>query len=57
MTIYIDDLIILANRMCCIKALKAVLESDYEMIDFGGLHFCLEVEFVRDKATRTITMN
>ena len=55
--IYVDDLIILANRMSSMKALKAMLESEYEMSDLGELHFCLGVEFVRDRAARTITMS
>ena len=55
--IYVDDIIILANRMSCMKALKAMLDSEYEMSDLGELHFCLGVEFVRDRAARTITMS
>ena len=55
--IYVDDLIILANRMSCMKALKAMLESEYEMSDLEELHFCLGVEFVRDRVARTITMS
>jgi hypothetical protein len=55
--IYVDDLIILASLMSSMKALKAMLEREYEMSDLGELHFCLGVEFVRDRATRTITMS
>ena len=54
---YVDDLIILASRMSSMKALKAMLEREYVMSDLGDLHFCLGVEFVRDRATRTISMN
>ena len=36
---YVDDLIILANRMSSIKALKATLESEYEISDLEELHF------------------
>ena len=54
---YVDDLIILASRMSSMKALKAMLEREYEMSDFRDLHFCLGVEFVRDRAARTISMN
>ncbi len=55
--IYVDDLIILASLMSSMKALKAMLEKEYEMSDLGELHFCLGVEFVRDRATRSITMS
>ena len=37
--IYVDDLIILAIRVSSMKALKAMLESEYEMSDFGGVAF------------------
>ena len=55
--IYVDDFIILANAMSSLKALKALLEKEYEMSDLGKLHYCLGVEFVRDRIVRTITMN
>lgn len=55
--IYVDDLIILASCMSSLKALKAMLENEYEMSDLGELHFCLGVEFVRDRVSRTISMN
>ena len=55
--IYVNDLIILASLMNSMSALKAMLEKKYEMSDFGELHFCLGVEFVRDRAMRTITMS
>jgi transposase InsO family protein len=55
--IYVDDLIILASLMSLMNALKGMLEREYEMSDLGELHFCLGVEFVRDRATRTITMS
>ena len=55
--IYVDDLIILASCMSSVKALKAMLEREYKMSDLGELHFCLGVEFVRNRATHAITMN
>ena len=54
--IYVNDLIILASLMSSMTALKAMLEKECEMSDPSELHFCLRVEFVRDKATCTITM-
>ena len=55
--IYVDDLIILTSLMSSMNALKAMLEKEYKMSDVGQLHFCLRVEFVRDRATRIITMS
>ena len=56
MIIYVDDLIILASRLSSMKALKGMLEREYEMSDLEDLHFCLGIEFVIDKAARMITM-
>jgi hypothetical protein len=55
--IYVDDLIILASNVSILKLLKSRLEDEFEMSDLGGLHYCLGVEFERDRANRTITMS
>ena len=39
--IYVDDLIIFRNRMSSMKALKAMLENEYEMSDLGSCTFVL----------------
>ena len=56
MIIYVYNLIILANLMSSMKALTAMLESEYEMSYLGQLHFCLRVEFVMDRVACAITM-
>ena len=55
--VYVDDLIILSSNMKAMVVLKSKLEEEYEMTDLGELHYCLSVEFVRDRANRTITMS
>jgi transposase InsO family protein len=55
--VYVDDLIILASNMTMMKVLKDKLQAKYEMSDLGELHFCLGVEFKRDRVARTITMS
>jgi hypothetical protein len=55
--IYVDDLIILASNVSILKWLKSRLEDEFEMSDLGELHYCLGVEFERDRANRTITMS
>ncbi len=57
MIIYVDDWIILASNVSILKWLKSRLEDEFEMSDLGGLHYCLSVEFERDRANRTITMS
>jgi hypothetical protein len=55
--IYVDDLIILASNVSILKWLKSRLEEEFEMSDLGELHYCLGVEFERDRANRTITVS
>ena len=55
--LYVDDLIILTNTLKKMDWLKAKLEKEYEMSDLGELHYCLGVEFARDRAKKTITMS
>ncbi len=55
--IYVDDLIILASNVNILKWLKSRLEDEFEMSDLGELHYCLGVEFEKDRANCTITMS
>ena len=55
--LYVDDLIILASNITQLKWLKSELEKEFEMSDLGELHYCLGVEFERNRETRTITIN
>lgn len=55
--VYVDDLIMLASNMESMGDLKAKLEAEYDMTDLGELHYCLGVEFARDRVARTITMS
>ena len=50
-------LIILTNNVIQFKWLKSELEKEFEMSNFGELHYYLEVEFERNKEACTITMN
>jgi hypothetical protein len=40
-----------------LKWLKSRLEDEFEMSDLGELHYCLGVEFERDRANHTLTMS
>jgi hypothetical protein len=55
--VYVDDLIIMASSMKHMEDLKASLMKQYEMSDLGELHYCLGIEFKRNRAQHTITMN
>ena len=55
--LYMNDLIILASNVTKLKWLKSELEREFEMSDLRKLHYCLRVEFKRNKEARTIIMN
>ena len=54
---YVVNLIILASNLSYLKKLKSELEKEFEMIDLGDLHYCLGVEFERNREACIITMN
>jgi hypothetical protein len=49
----VDDLSILASNVSILKWLKSRLEDEFEMSDLGELHYCLGVEFERDRVNCT----
>ena len=55
--LYMDDLIILAGNVIQLKRLKSELDKEFEMNDLGELHYCIGVEFERNREARTIIMN
>ena len=55
--LYMDDLIILASNITKLKWLKLKLEKEFEMSDLEESHYCLGVEFERNRKARIITMN
>ncbi len=48
---------IVFNNVNILKWLKSRLEDEFEMSDLEELHYCLGVEFERDRANHTITMS
>ena len=54
---YVDDLLILASNVTQLKWLKSERKKEFEMTDLGELHYCLGVEFERNRETHTVTMN
>ena len=47
--LYVDNLIILASNVIKLKWFKSELEKQLEMSDPGELHYCLGVEFERNR--------
>ena len=55
--LYVNDLIILASNVTQLKWFNLEFEKDFEMNDLGELHYCLRVEFERNREAHTINMN
>ncbi|GMF51012.1 unnamed protein product [Phytophthora fragariaefolia] len=54
MTIYVDDLILLAPTKTTIAEIKKMLSSRFTMKDLGEIHFILGCEITRNWDERTI---
>ena len=54
--LYVDDLIILASNIT-LKWLKSKLKKKFEISNLKKLHYCLGVEFERNRKACTIIMN
>ena len=52
-----DDLIILASNVIQLKWFKSEFEKEFEMCNFGELHYSLRIKFERNREARTITVN
>uniref|UniRef100_A0A5S6Q3G3 Reverse transcriptase Ty1/copia-type domain-containing protein n=1 Tax=Trichuris muris TaxID=70415 RepID=A0A5S6Q3G3_TRIMR len=55
--IYVDDLIILSNDRPTSKDLKAALQKQFEMKDFGEVHWCLGMRIVYDKEHKRLSIH
>ena len=55
--LYVHDLIILASIITQLKWFKSELEKECKMSDLRELHYCLRVEFERNREAHIITMN
>ena len=55
--LYVDDVIILAKNIIQLKWLKLELKIIFEISNLIELHYCLGVEFKRNRKARIITMN
>ena len=47
--LYVGNLIVLTSNVTQLKWLKSELEKKFEMRNFGELHYCLRVEFERNR--------
>ena len=55
--LYVDNLIILTSNVIKLKWFKSELEKQLKTSDPGELHYCLGVEFWRNREAHTSTMN
>ena len=51
---YMDDLIILASNVTLLALVKSKLEKEFEIKDLQELHYCIGIEFDKNREPRTI---
>lgn len=54
--LYVDDLLIFANNMAKLKAVKDHLSAQYQMKDMGEAQYVLGIQITRDRQKRTLSL-
>jgi len=55
--VYVDDMMILSNRINLVNKTKHELGSRFEMTDLGEIHWILNMEVTRDRKNRIIRLS
>lgn len=55
--VYVDDIIVGANRHDVYQRLKENLTIKFKMKDLGILHYCLGIEFKQEKSNKSVIMS
>jgi transposase InsO family protein len=55
--LYVDDLLLLANSLDGLSALKKDLSTRFSMTDLGEAHYILGIQIDRDRAARTLSIS
>jgi hypothetical protein len=56
-SVYVDDLILVCNRLDAIVEMKKKLSQQWEMTDLGEINFSLGIRVARDRHTRRIWLD
>jgi len=57
LVLYVDDMLIGAEKMCDIKKLKELLSSEFEMKDLGAAKKILGMEIFRDREKKKLFLS
>ena len=57
LVLYVDDMLIAAEKMCDIKKLKELLSSEFEMKDLGAAKKILGMEIFRDREKKKLFLS
>lgn len=55
--VYVDDIIVGANKHDVYQRLKENLTIKFKMKDLGILHYCLGIEFKQEKSNKSVIMS
>jgi hypothetical protein len=56
-SLYLDDMLLIGNKVDAIKEVKKQLSSNFDMKDLGVVNFILGMEIKRDQPARNIWLN
>ena len=57
LTVYVDDLLIISNKMSAVERTKRELKRKFEMSDMGEAHYILGIRITRDRAMRKVYLS
>ncbi|TFY53550.1 hypothetical protein EVJ58_g9393 [Rhodofomes roseus] len=55
--LYVDDMLIFADKVSAIDSVKASLKEKFDMTDLGEAHWVLNMEIIRDRPNRTLELS
>jgi hypothetical protein len=55
--IYVDDLIVMATNKTLINQVRNQLKTEFDIKELGELKYCLGIEVIRDRKSKTIKIN
>lgn len=57
LALYVDNAILFSNNLDLLKHTKKILSQQFEMKDYGEVHYCLGIQVVCNRENRTIYLN
>jgi hypothetical protein len=56
-TLYVDDIILISNGHTLLKQVKAMLLTEFEILDYGNFHYCHGIQIFKDGKRKMAHLN